>query len=80
MTQVTDHLNHSTWECKYTRFLAIEKKICIFELVLQLTTSVRCMMLMQGTNEPAAEQCGASWVNELVVATEMETKFKYKTC
>jgi hypothetical protein len=28
-------------------------------------------------NGLAAEQCGASWVNELVVATEMETKFEY---
>ena len=28
------------------------KKICIFGLFPQLTTSVRCMMLMQGTHEP----------------------------
>ncbi len=31
-------------------------------------------------NELAAEQCGAWWGNELVVATEMETEFEYKTC
>jgi|GEM_PF-6604673 hypothetical protein len=29
-------------------------------------------------NEHVAEQCGASWLNELVVAIEMETKFEYK--
>jgi hypothetical protein len=34
------------------------RKICIFGLFQKLTTSVRCMMLMQGTHEPAAEQCG----------------------
>jgi hypothetical protein len=31
-------------------------------------------------NELAAEQCGASWVNELVVVTEMKTEFEYKIC
>ena len=31
-------------------------------------------------NELAVEQCGARWENELVVATEMETEFEYKTC
>jgi hypothetical protein len=34
------------------------KKICIFDLFLQLTTSVRCMMLMQGTHKPAASKPG----------------------
>ena len=34
------------------------KKICIFDLFLQLTTSVRCMMLMQGTHEPSADIAG----------------------
>jgi len=35
-----------------------KKIICIFKLFLQLTTSVRCMMLIQGAHEPSAEQCG----------------------
>ena len=35
-----------------------KKFICIFKLFLQLTTSVRCMMLMQGTHEPAADNAG----------------------
>jgi hypothetical protein len=31
-------------------------------------------------NEHTAEQCGASWLNVLVVATKVETKFEYKIC
>ena len=31
-------------------------------------------------NEHAAEQCGTSWLNEQVMATEIETEFKYKIC
>jgi hypothetical protein len=32
------------------------------------------------TNELAAEQCGALWLKELVVAIEMGTKIEYKIC
>ncbi len=32
--------------------LCTVRKICIFEVFQQLTTSVRCMMLMQGTHMP----------------------------
>ena len=31
-------------------------------------------------NMLAAEQCGAWWGNELVVATKVETKIEYKIC
>jgi hypothetical protein len=33
-------------------------KICIFDIFIELTTSVRCMMLMQGTHKPAASSAG----------------------
>jgi len=37
------------------------KKICIFGLFQQLTTSVRCMMLMQGTHMPVPTTKPANW-------------------
>ena len=50
--------NFHPLENLHTCFVNPEKKICIFDPFQQLTTSVPCMMLMQGTHEPAADNAG----------------------
>jgi DNA-binding XRE family transcriptional regulator len=57
-TTPTPTLTPTPMSWKYLRTLYILfKNICIFNILQQPTTSVHCM-LMQGTHEHAAEQCG----------------------
>ncbi len=38
------------------------------------------MMFMQGTHEPAAEQCGESWFGDRLGLLNMETEIENMTC